>query len=138
MLVLSAYFFFFNDTATTEIYTLSLHDALPISWEALPFPTVAAVRGTCLGGGTELALASTAIVVSDRKSARLGLPEVRLGIVPAWGGCTRLPRRIGIAAALDLILTGKNVDGRRALRLGLADALFPDATFAAEVRRFAL
>jgi 3-hydroxyacyl-CoA dehydrogenase / enoyl-CoA hydratase / 3-hydroxybutyryl-CoA epimerase len=107
------------------------------AWEALPFPTVAAIRGTCLGGGTEIALASTYRVVSDRPDVRIGLPEVRLGILPGWGGSTRLPRLIGIAAAFDLILAGRTVSGRRALRLGLADALLPDARFLDGVRAFA-
>ncbi|HSN88796.1 MAG TPA: 3-hydroxyacyl-CoA dehydrogenase NAD-binding domain-containing protein [Thermoanaerobaculia bacterium] len=108
------------------------------AWEALPFPTVAAIRGICLGGGLEISLASTYRVASDRKETRMGLPEVRLGILPGWGGSTRLPRRIGIAEALDLILTGKNVDGRKALKLGLVDALLPDARFLDLVRDFAL
>ena len=67
------------------------------AWEALPFPTVAAVRGACMGGGTELAAASTYIVASDRDDTRLGLPEVKIGILPGFGGCVRLPRRIGLA-----------------------------------------
>ena len=108
------------------------------AWERLPFPTVAAVRGTCMGGGTELCLASTFVVVSDRPELRIGLPEVRLGILPAWGGCTRLPRRVGIAAALDMILPGKAVSGKTALKMGLADALLPDAQFLALARDFAL
>ncbi len=107
------------------------------AWEALPFPTVAAIRGTCLGGGTELSLACTWRVASDGPATRIGLPEVRLGIIPGWGGCTRLPRRIGIAAALDLILTGRNVAGRKALKLGLVDALLPEARFLDMVRDFA-
>jgi 3-hydroxyacyl-CoA dehydrogenase/enoyl-CoA hydratase/3-hydroxybutyryl-CoA epimerase len=107
------------------------------AWESLPFPTVAAVRGTCLGGGTELALASTYRVASDGAATRMGLPEVRLGIVPGWGGSTRLPRLIGIPEALDLILTGKTVAGRKALKLGLIDALLPDARFLDLVRDFA-
>jgi 3-hydroxyacyl-CoA dehydrogenase/enoyl-CoA hydratase/3-hydroxybutyryl-CoA epimerase len=108
------------------------------AWESLPFPTVAAIRGVCLGGGLEISLASTYRVASDRADTKLGLPEVRLGILPGWGGSTRLPRRIGIAAALDLILTGKTVDGKKALRLGLVDALLPDARFFDTVRDFAL
>jgi 3-hydroxyacyl-CoA dehydrogenase/enoyl-CoA hydratase/3-hydroxybutyryl-CoA epimerase len=107
------------------------------AWEALPFPTLAAIRGAALGGGTEIALASTWRVASDRGDTRIGLPEVRLGIVPAWGGSTRLPRLIGIAAALDLILAGKTVSGRQALKLGLVDALLPDARFLDLVRDFA-
>lgn len=108
------------------------------AWESLPFPTVAAIRGTCLGGGTELSLASTYRVASDGASTRIGLPEVRLGIVPGWGGSTRLPRLIGIPDALDLILTGKTVAGRKALKLGLVDALLPEARFLDFVRDFAL
>ena len=108
------------------------------AWEALPFPTVAAIRGTCLGGGTELALASTWRVASDSDATRIGLPEVRLGILPGWGGSTRLPRLIGVPESLDLILTGKMVAGRKALKLGLIDALLPDARFLDLVRDFAL
>ena len=107
------------------------------AWESLPFPTVSAVSGTCLGGGTELSLASTYIVLSDRPDLRIGLPEVKLGILPAWGGCVRLPRRVGLVPALDLILAGKAVSGRQALRMGLADALFPEAGFLHHVRDFA-
>ena len=103
------------------------------AWEALPFPTVAAIRGICLGGGLEISLASTYRVASDRPDTKMGLPEVRLGILPGWGGSTRLPRRIGIAEALDLILTGKTVVGRKALKLGLIDALLPDARFLDDV-----
>jgi 3-hydroxyacyl-CoA dehydrogenase / enoyl-CoA hydratase / 3-hydroxybutyryl-CoA epimerase len=108
------------------------------AWESLPFPTVAAIRGVCLGGGLEISLASTYRVASDRPDTKMGLPEVRLGILPGWGGSTRLPRRIGIAEALDLILTGKTVVGRKALKLGLIDALMPDARFLDTVRDFAL
>jgi len=107
------------------------------AWEALPFPTVAAVRGTCLGGGTELALASSWIVVSDRPDLRIGLPEIKLGILPGWGGCVRLPRRIGLLAALDIILAGKAISGTRATKSGLADAIFPDAGFDDRVLEFA-
>ncbi|HEY9423014.1 MAG TPA: 3-hydroxyacyl-CoA dehydrogenase NAD-binding domain-containing protein, partial [Thermoanaerobaculia bacterium] len=107
------------------------------AWESLPFPTVAAIRGVCLGGGLEISLASTWRVASDRPDTKMGLPEVRLGILPGWGGSTRLPRRIGIAEALDLILTGKTVPGKKALKLGLIDALAPDARFLDVVRDFA-
>ncbi len=108
------------------------------AWEALPFPTVAAIHGTCLGGGTEISLASTYRVASDGTATRIGLPEVKLGIIPAWGGSTRLPRLIGIAESLDLILTGRTVAGRKALRLGLVDALLPEARFLDVLRDFAL
>ncbi len=107
------------------------------AWETLPFPTVAAIQGTCLGGGTELALASTWILLADRPELRIGLPEIKLGIVPGWGGCVRLPRRIGLLDALDIVLGGRAIDAVRAHRLGLGDALLPDAIFLHEVRRFA-
>jgi 3-hydroxyacyl-CoA dehydrogenase/enoyl-CoA hydratase/3-hydroxybutyryl-CoA epimerase len=103
----------------------------------LPYPTVAAINGACLGGGTELALACDYRLMSDSKKAQIGLPEVRLGIFPAWGGCTRLPRVVGLAAALDLILTGKALDARRAKKVGLVDEAVPAALFEDWTRRFA-
>src|SRR6266542_1998322 len=103
----------------------------------LGFPTVAAIEGACLGGGTELALACDYRLMSDSKKAQIGLPEVRLGIFPAWGGTTRTPRLVGLAAALDLILTGKQLDAKRARRIGLVDEAVPDAIFEDWSRRFA-
>jgi 3-hydroxyacyl-CoA dehydrogenase/enoyl-CoA hydratase/3-hydroxybutyryl-CoA epimerase len=89
------------------------------------YPTLALVRGFCLGGGLELALACRYRVVVDEPGTRLGLPEVMLGIVPGWGGMKRLPRLIGAPAALDLMLTGRTVDARKAKKLGLADESVP-------------
>jgi 3-hydroxyacyl-CoA dehydrogenase/enoyl-CoA hydratase/3-hydroxybutyryl-CoA epimerase len=103
----------------------------------LPFPTVAAIRGACLGGGTELALACDWRVCSDSPKTKIGLPEVNLGILPGWGGTQRLPRLVGLASALDLILTGKQIDGKRAARVGFAEAAVPDAIFDAWSERFA-
>jgi len=103
----------------------------------LPYPTVAAINGVCLGGGTELALACDYRVMSDAPKARIGLPEVRLGIFPAWGGSTRLPKLVGLAAALDLILTGKQLDARRASKIGLVDEAVPAAIFNEYAPRFA-
>jgi 3-hydroxyacyl-CoA dehydrogenase/enoyl-CoA hydratase/3-hydroxybutyryl-CoA epimerase len=107
-------------------------------WSELPFPTVAAIHGSSMGGGTEIALASTYRVVSDADATKIALPEVKLGIIPGWGGSTRLPRLIGIANALDYILTGKTMYPKQALKLGFADALLPAATFRDQVREFAL
>jgi 3-hydroxyacyl-CoA dehydrogenase/enoyl-CoA hydratase/3-hydroxybutyryl-CoA epimerase len=107
------------------------------AWSDLSFPTIAALQGTCVGGGTELSLASNYILISDRQDVRIGLPEVRIGIVPAWGGCSRLPQRTGLASALDIILGGKSVDGKKAFKIGLVDAVLPDPTFLQEVRSFA-
>jgi 3-hydroxyacyl-CoA dehydrogenase / enoyl-CoA hydratase / 3-hydroxybutyryl-CoA epimerase len=87
----------------------------------LPQVTVAAIDGACLGGGTEISLNCDYRIMSDNPKAQMGLPEVKLGIFPAWSGTTRLPRIVGIPAALDLILTGKNLDGKRAKKIGLAD-----------------
>ncbi|MGH9441272.1 MAG: 3-hydroxyacyl-CoA dehydrogenase NAD-binding domain-containing protein [Thermoanaerobaculia bacterium] len=98
-------------------------------WSRLPFPTVAAIGGACLGGGTELALACDYRVVSDSPKAVIGLPEVNLGILPGWGGTQRLPRLVGLTAALDMILTGKPLDGKRAQRIGLVDAVVPEPIF---------
>jgi len=111
--------------------------ALFNAWESLPFPTVAAITGLCLGGGTELALASTYRVVADSEEVKIGLPEVRLGILPAWGGTTRLPRLLALPDALDWILTGRNASARKALRQGFADALLPAAGFLGHLRDFA-
>jgi 3-hydroxyacyl-CoA dehydrogenase/enoyl-CoA hydratase/3-hydroxybutyryl-CoA epimerase len=92
---------------------------------ALPFPTLALVSGFCMGGGVELALACRYRVAVDQPGTRFALPEVMLGIMPAWGGVMRLPRLVGPTAALDMLLTGRAVDARRARRLGLVDAAVP-------------
>ncbi len=97
--------------------------------ELLPVPTVAAIHGACMGGGTEMGLACRYRVASDHPKTRIGLPEVQLGILPAWGGTTRLPRLIGLQGALDLILTGKKLDGNRARKAGLVEAVFPHPIF---------
>jgi len=101
---------------------------------AVRYPTVALVKGFCLGGGLELALACRYRVVVDEPGTRLGLPEVMLGIVPGWGGIKRLPRLLGAPAALDLLLTGKTVDARRAKKLGLADECVPERIMENTVR----
>src|SRR6516162_3954764 len=93
----------------------------------LPCPTVAAIDGVCLGGGTELALACDSRVAAEEPRTQIGLPEVLLGIFPGFGGTTRLPRLVGLAAALDLILTGRSVDARRAEKLGLIGRAVPAA-----------
>lgn len=92
----------------------------------LPFPTAAVIHGHCLGGGLELALACTYRVARDDESTRLGLPEVRLGIHPGFAGTVRLPAVIGPLAALDLMLTGRSVTAREALKLGLVDDVSPE------------
>lgn len=88
---------------------------------ALPFPTVAAISGPCVGGGCELALACTYRVISSEKSSVIGLPEIQIGILPGFGGTQRLPRLIGLPKALDIILAGKSLRPKQALAAGLVD-----------------
>jgi 3-hydroxyacyl-CoA dehydrogenase/enoyl-CoA hydratase/3-hydroxybutyryl-CoA epimerase len=104
--------------------------------EQLAVPTFAALDGACLGAGAELALACSYRLASASPRTRIGLPEVQLGIVPALGGTVRLPRLIGVRAALDLVVTGRAVDAPEAERLGLVDAVFPAEGFDAAVQRF--
>ena len=94
---------------------------------ALHCPTVAAIDGICLGGGTELALACDSRIASEEEHTQIGLPETMLGIIPGFGGTTRLPRLVGLSTALDLILTGRSVDARKAERMGLIARAVPAA-----------
>jgi len=96
---------------------------------ALPVPTIAAINGYALGGGLELALACDLRVAA--KGAKLGLPEVGLGLIPGFGGTQRLPRLIGVGRAFDLILTGRHVPAEEALQLGLVNRVADDAVAAA-------
>lgn len=109
-----------------------LHRQRPITraayrgvWD-LPMVTIAAVDGYALGGGCELALACDLVVAAE--SATFGLPEVGVGLIPGGGGTQLLPRRIGWNRAADLVLTGRQIDGAEAYRLGLADRLVPPGT----------
>ncbi|PJJ96121.1 3-hydroxyacyl-CoA dehydrogenase [Lysobacteraceae bacterium NML03-0222] len=94
----------------------------------LPCPTVAAIHGFCMGGGTEMALACDYRIASSDASTRIGLPEVKLGIFPGWGGSVRLPRLIGAPAAFDLMLTGRSVNAKAARAMGLVDRVSEPAT----------
>src|SRR5882672_3915796 len=91
----------------------------------LPVPVVAAIHGACVGGGYELCLACNYRIASPDKATKIGLPETQLGIVPAWGGSTRLPRLIGLPKALDVILGGKTLAAKPALKCGMIDDLGP-------------
>jgi len=93
--------------------------------ERLGKPVVAAIHGACLGGGLEWALACHWRIATDDPRTQLGQPEVQLGVIPGAGGTQRLPRLIGIAAALDIILAGKSVKAKKALSLGLVDEVVP-------------
>ncbi|MGN6482315.1 3-hydroxyacyl-CoA dehydrogenase NAD-binding domain-containing protein [Luteibacter sp.] len=103
----------------------------------LPFPTVAAIHGACMGGGTELALACRYRIAADDDTTKIGLPEVMLGIHPGWGGSARLPRLIGAPDALPAMLTGKPFNARRAKAVGLVDRLARPEELLAEARQLA-
>ncbi|MCD9096325.1 3-hydroxyacyl-CoA dehydrogenase NAD-binding domain-containing protein [Luteimonas fraxinea] len=101
----------------------------------LPCPTVAAIHGFCMGGGAEISLACDYRVASDDPSTKIGLPEVKLGIYPGWGGSVRLPRLVGAPAAFDMMLTGRALSAKAARSIGLVDkvvepALLVDAAIA--------
>ncbi len=93
----------------------------------LPCPTVAAIHGHCLGGGTELSLACRYRVASNDISTRIGLPETQLGIFPGWGGSARLPQLVGAPAAMDLMLTGRTLSASAARGIGLVDKVVAPA-----------
>ncbi|MGZ3722578.1 MAG: 3-hydroxyacyl-CoA dehydrogenase NAD-binding domain-containing protein [Bdellovibrionales bacterium] len=123
---------------TKEEFTKVLAQAHEIfnAIEDLPMLTVAAINGACLGGGCELVLTCDYRICTDSKDTKIGLPETKLGIIPGFGGCVRLPRVIGVEAALDIILQGKAVDGRKAEKLGLVDACVPAEQLEARVMKF--
>ncbi|MDQ6967336.1 MAG: 3-hydroxyacyl-CoA dehydrogenase NAD-binding domain-containing protein [Mariprofundaceae bacterium] len=91
--------------------------------EQLPSVSVAVVQGVCLGGGLELAMACDYIIAVHDDKTRMGLPEIKIGIHPGFGGCVRLPQRVGWTVATQMILSGRIIDAKRAKRIGLADIL---------------
>jgi enoyl-CoA hydratase len=103
--------------------------------EQLGKPVIAAINGYALGGGCELAMACTVRIAAD--TARLGQPEINLGIIPGYGGTQRLARLIGTGRALELLLTGDQIDAAEALRLGLVNRVVPAAGLMAEARKLA-
>lgn len=105
--------------------------------EDLKMPVVAAINGACLGGGCELALACDYRIATDDSSTKIGLPEVKLGIIPGFGGCVRLPRTVGLQGALDIILQGKAVDGVKASKMGLVDQVVYSAILEEQAMKFA-
>jgi len=103
---------------------------------ALKTPTIAAIHGACMGGGTELALACDFRIATDDPKTKIGLPEVNLGLIPGWGGTTRLPRLIGLAAAMDMILAGRQISVRKARRIALIDGTAAKAFMRENVAAF--
>ncbi|MEZ8143414.1 multifunctional fatty acid oxidation complex subunit alpha [Enterovibrio norvegicus FF-454] len=106
--------------------------------EKLPFHVVAAIHGPCLGGGLELALACHSRVATDDDKTRVGLPEVQLGLLPGSGGTQRLPRLIGVAGALDMILTGKQLRAKKAKKMGVVDDVVPHSVLLRVAEELAL
>ena len=105
--------------------------------EDLGLPTLVAIDGPSAGGGTELALACQYRIASDSEKTAINLPEVRLGFLPGWGGTWRLPRKVGLMAAVDMMLTGKSIRADKALKMGLVDAVVPAAIFEEKSLEFA-
>jgi enoyl-CoA hydratase len=103
--------------------------------EGLPFPIIAAVNGFALGGGLEVALACDFIYASDK--AKVGQPEVKLGVIPGFGGTQRLLRRVGVGMARELCYSGRLVDAAEALRIGLVNRVLPADELMAEVAKVA-
>jgi 3-hydroxyacyl-CoA dehydrogenase/enoyl-CoA hydratase/3-hydroxybutyryl-CoA epimerase/3-hydroxyacyl-CoA dehydrogenase/enoyl-CoA hydratase/3-hydroxybutyryl-CoA epimerase/enoyl-CoA isomerase len=115
-----------HDTPTDEIERLCTAGRNVFARLSVqPWPSVAIIDGICLGGGLELALACDLRIATDSSHTSLGFPEVKLGLLPGWGGTVRLTRLIGPGAAVELAAAGENVDGPTALRLGLVDACVP-------------
>ncbi len=104
--------------------------------EALPVPTVAVLHGACLGGGLELALACRYRVAREDVSTRIGLPETQLGLIPGWGGTQRLPRIVGLAPAVRMILDASRLTAAEAFSHGLVDALLSPSRFEEELAAF--
>ena len=113
-----------NDVAAASILIKRGYD-LYERLAAVKCPTLALIKGFCMGGGLELAMACRYRVAVDEPGTRMGLPEVMLGILPAWGGVKRLPQLLGAPAAFDLMLSGKTVDAKKAKKLGLVDEAVP-------------
>ena len=103
--------------------------------DAFPKPIIAAINGFCLGGGCEIAMACDIRIASDK--AKLGQPEVNLGIIPGGGGTQRLPRHVGLGTALKLMYTGDMINADEALRIGLVDEVVPADELMARVRELA-
>jgi len=106
--------------------------------EQLNIPIVAAINGACLGGGLELAMACHARVCSDNPKTALGLPEVQLGLLPGGGGTQRLPKLVGVQKALDMMLTGKQLRAKQALKVGLVNDVVPNSILLATAEKMAL
>ena len=102
----------------------------------LSMPTLAVINGPSMGGGTELALSCDWRIMTDNPKVVIALPEVRLGIIPGWGGTQRLPKLVGYAAAVDMIISGRSIRGKRCLKMGLVDQIISDAFWREQAEAF--
>ncbi|NQY87849.1 MAG: fatty acid oxidation complex subunit alpha FadJ [Colwellia sp.] len=129
-----------NDCKTKEeVVALSRQGQMIFSQlEQFHIPVVAAIHGACLGGGLELAMACHARVCSDSVKTALGLPEVQLGLLPGSGGTQRLPKLVGVQKALDMMLTGKQLRAKQALKAGLVNDVVPNSILIATAEKMAL
>src|SRR5262249_15022757 len=109
--------------------------ALVASFEALPFPTVAAIDGSCMGGGLELSLGCDYRIAGSNPKTEIGLPEVKIGILPGWGGTQRLPRVIGASLAAEMICSGEPAKADRAKKIGLIFDVVPSEQLVPEAMR---
>jgi 3-hydroxyacyl-CoA dehydrogenase/enoyl-CoA hydratase/3-hydroxybutyryl-CoA epimerase len=129
-----------NNCKTKEGVIALAHQAQKtlLGLEQLNIPVVAAIHGACLGGGLELAMACHARVCSDSNKTALGLPEVQLGLLPGGGGTQRLPKLIGVQKALDMMLTGKQLRAKQALKIGLVNDVVPNSILISTAEKMAL
>ena len=113
-----------NTSQEAEKLALSCHEVFA-EMENFHLPIVAAIHGSCLGGGLEFALACHSRIISNHDKTRLGLPEVQLGILPGGGGTQRLPRIVGVMKSIDMMLTGRQLRAKQAAKMKLADDMVP-------------
>ena len=120
-----------------DIYNLLVRvDTIFGDFEQLPFPTVAVINGACMGGGLELALCCNYRIATSATKTKIAFPEIKLGIFPGFGGTQRAPKLVGLINALDLILTGKTIDAKKAYRIGLVDKYFSEGYLEFETTKF--
>jgi len=120
-----------------EIYNVVISvDAIFEELEQLPYPTVAVINGACMGGGLELALCCNYRIATSESKTKLSFPEIKLGIFPGFGGTQRAPKVVGLINALDLILTGKVIDSKKAFRIGLVDKYFSEGQMEFKIEEF--
>ena len=112
-------------------------DAVLNELEQLPYPTVSVINGACMGGGLEFALCCNYRIATNSPKTKIAFPEVKLGIFPGFGGTQRAPKLIGLINSLDLILTGKTIDAKKAYRIGLVDKYFMEGHIEFKVKEFA-